>query len=518
MSGTRTVTISNITDFHGHIERGVDNAYAFELADSHNSGNVIPVSTGDFVGGSPYDSAVLKDQPALDMAKAWGLTISAVGNHEFDRGVDDFNDRIADPNNGIDWLCANVSDKNKASDGRLSHVKDYVIRTVNGKRVGFIGALTDQLASVATPQITQDVELTKHGVDAINAVARSLKATGQVDAVVALFHSDASHAVGVGDDVDLIYAGHSHAVKRLVSKGGAPIIEAGSFGNAMAVQDLVITGSGRQAKVTVKDVDLGNGTQPTQCDGVLKVSGITAHPKQAAWLSAGERDNDGIAVSERIYERAASYASRVGSVAVGSLKQGEHYDKGTSSDGKGSLGVLVADANREMALHRRYTDPRLPVVGFSNDGSLRTDTLDADGDRIVTAREVGSLMALQFDFAYETVTGAQLKTILGQQFRRDNDGRMQRSLLSVSSNVAYRYVDCAAANGDCSDMNLKTQVAITGLRVDNKPISDNERLIVASNTYLLQGGGGCTGFKKGTNYTDLGIGYAQPLQDYFKNR
>ena len=95
-----------------------------------------------------------KDQPTLDMAKAWGLTISAIGNHEFDRGVADFNNRIADPSNGIDWLCANASAANKSPDGLLSHVRDSTIRTVNGKRIGFVGALTDALGSVATPQIT----------------------------------------------------------------------------------------------------------------------------------------------------------------------------------------------------------------------------------------------------------------------------------------------------------------------------------------------------------------------------
>lgn len=57
-SGTRTVTIADITDFHGHIERGADNATAFTVADSHNPGNMIPVSTGDLVGGSPHESAV----------------------------------------------------------------------------------------------------------------------------------------------------------------------------------------------------------------------------------------------------------------------------------------------------------------------------------------------------------------------------------------------------------------------------------------------------------------------------
>lgn len=178
-SGTRTVTIADITDFHGHIERGADNATAFTVADSHNPGNMIPVSTGDLVGGSPYESAVEKDQPTLDMAKAWGLAISAVGNHEFDRGVADFNNRIADPSNGIDWLCANTSAANKSSDGLLSHVRDSTIRTVNGKRIGFVGALTDALGSVATPQITRDADLDERAVDAINRVARELKRSGK---------------------------------------------------------------------------------------------------------------------------------------------------------------------------------------------------------------------------------------------------------------------------------------------------------------------------------------------------
>ena len=151
----------DITDFHGHIEHGADVAAAFTLADSHNPDNMVPVSTGDLVGGSPYESAVRQDKPTLDMAKVWGLTVSAVGNHEFDRSVADFNNRVAAPANGIDWLCANVSSANKSATGKLSHVKDYTIRTVNGKRIGFVGALTDALGSVATPQITEDADLSR---------------------------------------------------------------------------------------------------------------------------------------------------------------------------------------------------------------------------------------------------------------------------------------------------------------------------------------------------------------------
>lgn len=47
---------------------GPNIAAAFTLADSHNPDNMVPVSTGDLVGGSPYESAIEQDKPTLDMA------------------------------------------------------------------------------------------------------------------------------------------------------------------------------------------------------------------------------------------------------------------------------------------------------------------------------------------------------------------------------------------------------------------------------------------------------------------
>lgn len=520
-SGIRTVTIADITDFHGHIERGADNAMAFDVADSHNPGNLIAVSTGDLVGGSPYESAALDDQPTLDMARAWGLTISAVGNHELDRGVADFNNRVTNPANGIDWLCANVSDANKASSGMPSRVKDYTIREVNGKRIGFVGALTGALGSVATPRITRDADLVGRDVDAINRVSRQLKRSGAVDAVVVLFHSDASNAVAIGGDADLIYTGHAHAVKRLVSRGGAPIIEAGSYGRDMAVQDLTISGSGRQAKVTVRDVDLGNGAEPTRVDGVVRVAGMAAHPRQAAWMSAGGADPGRVARSERIFALAGERTSAIGDATIGSLAPGARYDTSVPGDRPGSLGLLVADANREAIIRRLYAGTRLHVVGFSNGGSLRTQRLDLNADRKISVREVDSLMALQFKTAHETFAVGKLKGVLAQQFWRDNDGKLRRKWLGVSSNVSYRYEDCATSDGRCGlseqgDSQRQEAVLITDLVIDGVAVRDDDLVIVASNSYLLQGGDGYSGFKAGANYGELDMEYAQPLKDYIR--
>lgn len=522
-TGTRTVTIADITDFHGHIEHGADVAAAFTLADSHNPDNMVPVSTGDLVGGSPYESAVKQDKPTLDMAKVWGLTVSAVGNHEFDRSVADFNNRVAAPANGIDWLCANVSSANKSATGKLSHVKDYTIRTVNGKRIGFVGALTDALGSVATPQITEDADLSERAVDALNRVAGELKRSGKVDAVVALLHADASAATGLGRDVDLAYTGHTHAVKQGVTDGGAPIYEAGSFGQNMAVQDLIITGHGRHAKVQVADVNLGNGTEATAVPGVLNVEGLDAHPRQAAWMSAGVVSNDSVARSRQL-DTKANYAARAGNAVIGTLAPGTNFDKRTSVGHEGSVGMLVADANRESIMRNVYAGTRLPVVGFSNDGSLRTKQLDMDEDGKVTIREVDSLMALQFHAAHETLTGLELKAVLAQQFHRNDDGELEHRRLGISSNVRYRYVQCGDGGatytlGD-SDGNgnqhtgVKATVGIVDLTIDGRPITDDDLVIIASNSYLLQGGDNYSAFRAGSNYGELEMSYTQPLHEY----
>lgn len=522
-TGTRTVTIADITDFHGHIEHGADVAAAFTLADSHNPDNMVPVSTGDLVGGSPYESAVKQDKPTLDMAKVWGLTVSAVGNHEFDRSVADFNNRVAAPANGIDWLCANVSSANKSATGKLSHVKDYTIRTVNGKRIGFVGALTDALGSVATPQITEDADLSERAVDALNRVAGELKRSGKVDAVVALLHADASAATGLGRDVDLAYTGHTHAVKQGVTDGGAPIYEAGSFGQNMAVQDLIITGHGRHAKVQVADVNLGNGTEATAVPGVLNVEGLDAHPRQAAWMSAGVVSNGSVARSRQL-DTKANYAARAGNAVIGTLAPGTNFDKRTSVGHEGSVGMLVADANRESIMRNVYAGTRLPVVGFSNDGSLRTKQLDMDEDGKVTIREVDSLMALQFHAAHETLTGLGLKAVLAQQFHRNDDGELEHRWLGISSNVRYRYVQCGDGGatytlGD-SDGNgnqhtgVKATVGIVDLTIDGRPITDDDLVIIASNSYLLQGGDNYSAFCAGSNYGELEMSYTQPLHEY----
>lgn len=148
--------------------------------------------------------------------------------------------------------------------------------------------------------------------------------------------------------------------------------------------------------------------------------------------------------------------------------------------------------------------------------------MDEDGK--VTIREVDSLMALQFHAAHETLTGLGLKAVLAQQFHRNDDGELEHRWLGISSNVRYRYVQCGDGGatytlGD-SDGNgnqhtgVKATVGIVDLTIDGRPITDDDLVIIASNSYLLQGGDNYSAFRAGSNYGELEMSYTQPLHEY----
>src|SRR5664280_392647 len=51
--------------------------------------NTIFVAAGDLIGASPLLSAMFHDEPTIESMSMMGLEISAVGNHEFDEGLDE---------------------------------------------------------------------------------------------------------------------------------------------------------------------------------------------------------------------------------------------------------------------------------------------------------------------------------------------------------------------------------------------------------------------------------------------
>lgn len=241
--GTITLDIVAISDFHGHIENAAQLDNMIKEIRANNENDTIFAANGDNVGGSAYISAIDNDNPTMEILTAMGLEVSSVGNHEFDKGYDDFIGRIA-PTVGWPYLLSNVN----PIDNRMTPPYE-VITTGSGVRVGFIGAVTDQLSTLVSPEGIEGLEITDP-VAAVDAQAALLKdgdeSNGEADVVVALIHETAGISKDVSADVDAVVAGHTHHDEEVTTASGAPVIEPGSFGQAFAHFTLTVDATSKQ--------------------------------------------------------------------------------------------------------------------------------------------------------------------------------------------------------------------------------------------------------------------------------
>ncbi|MFZ2649323.1 MAG: metallophosphoesterase, partial [Burkholderiaceae bacterium] len=108
--GTEPVAVKvlAINDFHGNLMPPLGGIRIKDPADATKTVNVaaggaaylasavaalrrknrnhIFVAAGDLIGASPLLSALFHDEPTIQSLSMMGLELSAVGNHEFDRG------------------------------------------------------------------------------------------------------------------------------------------------------------------------------------------------------------------------------------------------------------------------------------------------------------------------------------------------------------------------------------------------------------------------------------------------
>ncbi len=99
----KPVSIVGLNDFHGQLDpsnatvtidgRTIGTAGASQLATLFDEeARALPkrellLAAGDNVGGTPPNSSLLDDRPAIDVENAWDLDATAYGNHEFDYGL-----------------------------------------------------------------------------------------------------------------------------------------------------------------------------------------------------------------------------------------------------------------------------------------------------------------------------------------------------------------------------------------------------------------------------------------------
>ena len=204
-----------INDFHGHLEPA-DNVVA--VPDPAQPSTTVPlrsggaaflaarinqlraeqprhvvVSAGDLIGASPLTSGLFHDEPTIEVMNAMGLDISALGNHEFDRGVAHLlrmakggcqaqpvanRQTCAGVANNFSgarfkFLAVNVLDR----DSGETIVAPAWIKNIDGVRVGFIGAVTRSTPGIVVASGVAGVRFTGEA-KALNQHAKELQAQG----------------------------------------------------------------------------------------------------------------------------------------------------------------------------------------------------------------------------------------------------------------------------------------------------------------------------------------------------
>jgi 5'-nucleotidase len=498
-----------------HIAGTVDQAQAAFVAQGGTDQASLFVGAGDLVSASPFNSSAFKDEPTIEALNAMGLDVSAVGNHEFDRGTQELR-RISAATDGaytddvtacqgvqvgvtgcfgtgkhafegaeFPFLAANVV---SSRTGRPMLPPYQVFDVGGGKKVALIGVVTETTPTIVAAAGIQDVKFLDEA-EAVNKYVPELQRKG-IQAIGVLVHEggvndgadlrdwdgcdtlsgpvvDINNAVVPA--VDLIISAHSHQAYncRLTDPAGQPrlVTQAGFYGRL--VSDIRLT-------LDAKTGDVKRWCAPYQADNVE--------------VTRDHLDGTVAAIVDYWEGRAAETGNRV----VGTLTAPASRAYNGTAENRGAespLGNLVAQAQLEAAA----ADPALasggltPVVAFMNPGGLRAD-IDAGP---VTYAEAFAVQPFSNTVNTITLTGRDIRGVLEQQFQADAAGPRNTPLvLGTSNNLKYTY-DIGRAYGDRVD---PASITIGGV-----PVVATQQYRVVANSFLIAGGDSFTSFTKGVN-------------------
>jgi len=243
LAAEKEIVVLSINDFHGSLAPDGKNVGVVKLVDAlltekaKNPEGTIIVSAGDNYQGSAM-SNLMYGEPVTAAFREMGLELSAVGNHEFDWGVDRINKWAED--GGFDFVCTNIYDKR--TNQPVDWAEPFVIIEKDGVKVGFIGLATPETAYKTLKANVVNYEF-RDPVEVLTEWVPKVKDAG-ADIIIALTHlgsfqdkegnitGEAADLCAV-DGVDAVISAHTHmSVSGLVN--GKPLVQAYKQGRTFA--------------------------------------------------------------------------------------------------------------------------------------------------------------------------------------------------------------------------------------------------------------------------------------------
>ncbi|MGZ3141394.1 bifunctional metallophosphatase/5'-nucleotidase [Lentzea chajnantorensis] len=508
--GAVDVRLIGINDLHGNIEPPTGSSGRVVLADgttvdaggaafnaTHIKNlqkevrNSVIVGQGDLIGASPIVSALFHDEPTVEVLNKVGMDTTAAGNHEFDEGYKELlrmqhggchpvdGCQFRDKYKGADFpiLGANVT---HARTG-LPALPPFWVEFRDGMPIGFIGMPLKDVPLLVDPNGIKELKFDDE-VKAANRYANLLDAIG-VKSIVLLVHqgdqvtastggpnacnvaanNPGSYiAANVSPKIDAVFSGHSHQHYNCVVKDPAgnprPFIEGLAFGRELSVVDL---------KIDRRTRDVVRGE--TKADNKIVTRTVAPDPEVQAIIDLAKQKSGPIA------------NKKIGDISSDVLRA-------QNSAGESPLGNLIADGQLEA------TKGNGAVLALMNPGGVRADLTyksspAGEGDGVVTYGEAFTVQPFGNILQTVTLTGAQLKNVLEQQFTA-----ARTFVLQPSAGLKYSWSKTAPFGSK-----------VSGVTLNGAPLDPNANYRVTINSFLQGGGDGFSEFTLGKDITGGGI-------------
>ena len=496
-----SIDVLTTNDFHGRLESNFAAAGAAVLGGlvrsyEANNPNTLLVGAGDLIGASTFTSFIQDDEPTIDALNEIGLDTSALGNHEFDRGRDDLDNRVI-PAAAWDYLSANLYEKGTTTPA----YDEYWLSEFDGVRIGFIGAITEDLPSLVSPTGIASLDVGPV-VPAVNRVADKLsdgdETNGEADVLIMLVHEGAATVnissatddsvfgrlvTGVNANIDAIVSAHTHLpYNHQIPIAGTdrirPVISAGQYGEQYGAMNLQV--------------------DPTS----KELLSITSEVKPLAGAFLPDP------VVAQIVADAVALAAIPGAVKVGDITA--DFNRARTTTGNDNRGGESTISNFVAEVQKWATEGAGSQMAFMNPGGLRANlsyaanpAVPGDGTGVVTYAEAAGVQSFANTLVAMDLTGVQIKALLEEQWQPAGATRPFLKL-GLSEGIEYAY-DPSAARGS----------HITAIYYNGEPLDATATYRVTANSFLAGGGDNFFTFAAGTNRADTGKVDLQGMVDYF---
>ena len=449
--GDVVISLLEATDIHGHLVEtpGSDKAdYQYRMAymaklfnDYRAKGDTITLNGGDTFQGTPLSN--LSFGKYLTQAlEAMKFDASAVGNHEFDWGIEKVTTNQATlADSTIPMLACNIYVKET---GKLADfAKPYEVIERSGKKIAVIGWADEYSADIMAERIapytiSEDASL-------VNELAKDLKTKGEADAVIVLAHDDAEEAVEKFEAgyIDVLFGGHSHQIKVGTGSNGIPYGQGNREARGFAAATMTISAD---HKVTV--------TTPEYID-------ITEDAEKLKYTEANKADFDEevLKISDTAVEEVAPLLNEEVAELPAALDR---------TLIEGTLTSVMGNWLTDMMRYDEGVD-----FAFCNDGGIRTnfEAKKLTVNDLYTVAPFGNLI-----YKIE-MNGSQIVKLLEQVVGNDSSN-MQMSGLTAKYDLSLP----------------EDQQVFDVCLADGTPIDMDQTYTLVTNEYLATGGNKYTAF------------------------